>query len=177
MSKHNIKQKISSAIKLIDLMTVKLRTLTTYFLTVTGSILEPKDLYADIVGISNDVMFNEDRLYILIEELMTDYIRELTGKDIDKIIKKYTQYLSLVNSFYSTIKFKPNESIDESFKIKLPKGIDKRMFKQNIYDMTQKTEKTFKLMKDFKKLVSIKGHGVEQEPTYGGRADIPRKYM
>jgi hypothetical protein len=185
MSKPKLEHKLSAIIKLIDSIGLKYGTLSSYFVHQhserTGEkflTLTSREHYPDIVELASSIMFNEDRLYNLIDELMTDYIRELTGKNIDKILKKYTHAFSNIERFYNKIKFDDNKSPSESFKIKLlwTSGID-NLFKQTIFDLRQKTEKTLKLMQDFEKLLSVKGKGTEPVSIYGGRVDIPRKYM
>ena len=189
MSKSSLKHKINTILKLSDTINTKYQTIKSYFMNILRAkkkgkppqeflTLVSNTLYPEIVDVSNDIMYSEDQYINLIDELMTDHIRELTGKDIEKILKKYKQHVSSIKSFFTLIKFRPGMPAEESFKIDLPGATapSPKLVKQNVYDMLQKSRETVVLMQDFEKLLSIKGRGIEQS-EYGGRADIPRKYM
>lgn len=178
--------------KTIDLLETKYNTLTSFFFEITLparpasrwreaeaekeiSVPTARNLYTDMINTIHDIRTNERKLIKLLEDLIEKSYKNLTGKDIDKIVKKIKKLIQgSIKPFYDVVGWRDNRHPQDSTKIELPHvGATPmiRNIKEFIYDMHSEQYILIQIIKDLEKLGQMKGMGLNIEAS-----EMPIRY-
>lgn len=175
-----VKSKIQKIHSLISSLDTKYGLLLGYFIrdpfTHIFATLATTRVLSGAIELFEEIMFTEESLRIVFEELVTDYIKHVSGEDLNKIFGRYYKMIQgNKKRFFNLVSFDKNKPINESSLIRFTGQYAhlKDIIIELIYKLHNVSEKTFTEINQFKSLISRKGRGVEED-NYG---NIPRKYL
>jgi len=170
-----LSSKVKTIIELIKHIGIRYETLLSYFrLDVAGDArLRSMSTYTYVVELFEQLMIDQDTLHRLIDELMTDHIKEISGEDISKIKKHFFKtFRRYANNFFKFVSFRKGRDVEHSSRIKFTGQYIPMipLMKDLVFNLYKSSDKLITQMNNFGTLETIKGRGIE-------KGNMPRKFM
>ena len=174
------KSKIKKIHSLISSLDSKYSSLLGYFIRDPArqnvATLATSRTLSGVIDLFEEIMFAEESLKFTFDDLVTDYIKYVSGEDLDKIFGRYYKMIQgSKKRFYNMVSFDKNKPIQDSSLIRFTGQLThlKDPIIELIHKLHTRSENTFNEINQFKSLISRKGRGIEEND----RGNIPRKYM